>query len=105
MWRRALVIVGNETKRGVALAVISGHLAEYRNIPQDFLVGAVFEGLLQADRVKSEVKSEKGIDDPQIVMRAKLAKDLLVESGILRVPESEEYRTLGKGMWGSNVEG
>lgn len=96
MWGRALTIVGNETKREVALAVITAHLGEYKSVPQDFLTGAVFAGLLAASRIENEIKDR--VENPQIVEKAMLAKDLLIESGILRVAEADEYHALGKGM-------
>lgn len=86
MWQRALVIAGNETKIKVALAVVSAHLAEYKNIPQEFLTGAVFNGLVAASSVENELK-ENGVENPQIMERARIAEALLKESGILRPEE------------------
>lgn len=82
MWSRAVVIVGNETKEKVALAVIAAHLANYKAIPHSFLADAVDHGLERAYQVEAEIK-QAGIENSDVVKKAMLAKKLLREAGIV----------------------
>lgn len=82
MWSRAVIIVGNETKEEVALAVISSHLSGYKAIPYSFIVDAVDQGVEKAYQVESEIK-QAGIENSDVVKKAMLAKKLLREAGIV----------------------
>lgn len=83
MWRRAVTIVTFETNRNVALAVIRGHLSEYQKLPHEFLSTAVTEGMEEAIRVEREVLSSHENSHPGLVDKAKLARELLIEAGIV----------------------
>lgn len=84
MWTRAVTIVNFETERKVALAVIKGHLSHYLGLPDEILTRAAADGIIQAQRLESEIEKVNANASRGIVEKAILARELLVEAGIVK---------------------
>lgn len=85
MWGRAsMIVINRSNKREVVLAVMKGHLAEYRSIPAAFLERAVAEGILSAGKVEAEILEKDPKAKPGYVAMADSVRDFLIEANIYK---------------------
>lgn len=86
MWKRACVIATNETKRHVILAVMAGHLSEYKSVPNEFLHKAVTEGIWLAMRTDAQIIYNDPNAKPVYAEKAIEVSGLLIAGGIYKPP-------------------